>query len=244
MDKRLEACLNGTVTDKAAADQNAYLKRVAHMLAEGAAYADVLVLAQGNVNETAERLESAAITFEMLPTERLWESDGIERIGECGTLVVPHSTEMSFESRERLDELAYGGILVFFVGDEPEAVDENGVIFEGMGPVIAVRAEDLAGMIRILDHAHFTPSRKYKALRFRHLQRGDADIYFFLNTSGTVCMGFTFDAGRTDVLLYDPVNNRLSLPKINGGQVRVQIKPGSSLFVIGGTATKEYQKYI
>lgn len=242
MDRRLEECLNGTVADKSATDQNAYLQRVSHLLSEGISYTDVLVLAHGDVSGTTERLEQAAITFSMLTYEQLLSTEEAEAISECGAIVVPFSTEMPLDARERLDELAYGGILVFFVGDEPVATDENGLIFEGYGPVITVRGEDLSGMIRIFGHAHFTPSRKYSALRFRHLIRTDTDVFLFLNTSSRT-IGFFFDAGRTDVFLYNPMENRLFSPEIRDGKIRVQIRTGSSLFAIGESDSEEYPKY-
>ena len=169
MDRRLEECLNGTVADKSATDQNAYLRRVSHLLAEGIPYTDVLVLAHGDVSGTAERLEQAAIAFSMLTYEQLLSTEEAEAISECGAIVVPFSTEMPLDARERLDELAYGEILVFFVGDEPVATDKNGLIFDGYGPLITVRGEDLSGMIRIFGHAHFTPSRKYSGKVFNIL---------------------------------------------------------------------------
>jgi hypothetical protein len=242
MDRRLEECLNGTVADKNAADQNAYLQRVSHLLAEGIPYTDVLVLAHGDVGGTAERLEQAAITFSMLTYEQLLSAEEAKAICECGAIVVPFSTEIPLDARERLDELAYGGVLVFFVGDEPTSTDENGLIFEGYGPVITVLPEDLSGMIRIFGHAHFTPSRKYSTLRFRHLRRMDTDVFLFLNTSSR-SIGFCFDAGRTDVLLYDPTVNQLYKPQINERNVRVQIKAGASLFVIGEKISEEYPRF-
>lgn len=210
-------------------------ERIACLLSGGIPCTDVLVLSHGNIAELKAHLEENQITYEVITGEELLactlDSGRIERNGLCyGAIVVPFAPVMPRAWREKLDELSYGGVLVFFSDTEPWVDDEENPIYDGMGPVITADLCDLAGMIRMFDCAHFTPSRKYKALRFCHVTREDGDVYLFINTA-SYTVGFTFE-GEPDLAIYLPEENKLYRPECKDRRTRIKIKGGSLLLAV------------
>ena len=199
-------------------------------------YADVLLLSHGDETPVLdcfarEQVLCARITPEELPDADKLQNGRIPFGGQqFGAIVVPYASSMELALRARLDGLAYAGILVFFVRDEPTALDENGLIFEAMGPVITSEAQNLASLLRMFGCVSFTPTQKSLGLRLGRVMADDAPVYRFDNTTGRT-IGFSFPLGQEGAVIYDPKSDRAYRPQCKDGMLRVQIRAGATLFV-------------
>ncbi|MBQ9120900.1 MAG: hypothetical protein IJY12_00895 [Clostridia bacterium] len=233
MYERLMRCLTDTHTETSGENES----RISYLLEGCTPCADVAVADLGNKTAVLSALEQNQITFELLCAEdilsRVSIQDGSLYLANRSyrAIVIPYAESMEFNLRARLDALSYNGIPVFFVGDEPAVLDENGFLFEGMGPAIITKENDLGGFIRMFGFACIVPSRRYTSLRVRHLTHGDFHIYGFSNV-GNSTIGFTAALEVGNAVLYDPQKNQLYKPQILDGKIRTQLEAGTSLLLL------------
>lgn len=224
-----------------------YIQRVSHVLSGGTHRPDVAVLYNTGrwsgldtmeTEEVAKILTQNQIDFEILPEDYILNNCTAEGFRlKCGNetysaIVVPYCQSMSIALRRKLDELSYNGIPLYFINDEPSFFPDTDLDFEALGPVITTKLKDLPSFLRMMGCVHLSLSKKLPHVRYYHTTREDSDVYMFLNEDECSIADFTFNAERSDVLLYDAYENKLFTPKFKNGDVRIKLEPSCSILVI------------
>lgn len=225
-----------------------YLKRVSHLLSSGVHKADVAVLYNTGIWTSLEAMPTEEVTklltqnqidFDIIPEDYIIEKcsaeGGVMRCGRetYGAIVVPYCEMMPKDLRTKLDELAFAGVPVCFVGGEPEMLTELSVAFESKGRCFTAQLDRIPNFLRERGLVHLSLSEKYPHVRYYHTVSEDGDVYMFYNEDELVTADFSFNCNG-DAVLYDAYENLIYKPQMINGEVRIKLEPSCSILVVSG----------
>ena len=183
-----------------------------------------------STQKTAAALMRGQVDYQIISSDEL-----LAQTPSCGVVVVPRCQSMSLVTRQRLDELSYEGVLVFFVGDEPETIIDGGdeVYFESMGGALFAELGDLAGFIRMFGKLKLSLSPKMPMIYSRGVSCKEKRAFILINRSKRKTAEFWCSAeGRMRGEYYD-VSKKATLPAVLGKKgVRLGILPMSAVVII------------